>query len=141
MLPVAVAALVQENYYLTASSQEALLTCYAGEAAASRILAGAAALTAPPIPVADNATPAGHSVDGQVAQVAGMAARARGRGGRGRGRRGVQSLRPPAATQLDTDSDMDACGGTAPSHRGQARTSPAALPAMLPHLRSVALRT
>ena len=144
MLPVAVAALVQENHYLTASSQEALLIFYAGEAAASRISAGAAALTAPPIPVADNATPAGHSVDGQVAQVAGMAARARGRGrrgrgGRGRGRRGVQSLRPPAATQLDTDSDQDACGGTAPSQRGQARTSPAALPAMLPHLRSIDL--
>ena len=40
MLPVAVAgvaALVQENHYLTASSKEALLICYAGEAAASRI--------------------------------------------------------------------------------------------------------
>ena len=107
MLPVAVAALVQENHYLTASSQEAPLMCYTGEAA------GAAALTAPPIPVADNTTPAGCSVDAQVAQVAGMAARARGRGrrgrgGRGRGRRGVQGVRPPAATQLDTDSDQDA---------------------------------
>ena len=53
MLPVAVAALVSDNHYLAASSQETLLIRFAGEAAASRISAGAAALIAPPIPVAD----------------------------------------------------------------------------------------
>ena len=40
-LPVAVAALAVENHYLTASSQEALLLSFAGDAGAAQISRGA----------------------------------------------------------------------------------------------------
>ena len=138
-LPVAVAALAVENHYRTASSQEALLLSFAGDAGAAQISRGAAALGSANAFPDQNAEPRQEpDVDAHIAQVAGETARAsrargrgrRGRGGRGRGRRQLGPAAPgdPAApTQIDTDSDADRPARAAPatpSRHSCARTAP-----------------
>ena len=151
-LPVAVAALAAEDHYLAASSQEALLLCFAGDAGAAQISRGAAAMqSSRPTPrrkPADSLTP---GLDAHVAHVAGATAgapRARGRGRRGRGGRGRgrQQHRPPsgdpaAPTQIDAGTDSETLGPaalTASARPSRAHATP--LHRHLPFLRETDLR-
>ena len=151
-LLVAVAALAAEDHYLAASSQEALLLCFAGDAGAAQISRGAAAMqSSRPTPrreAADSLTP---DLDAHVARVAGATAgapRARGRGRRGRGGRGRgrQQHRPPsgdpaAPTQIDAGTDSETLGPaalTAPARPSRAHATP--LHRHLPCLRETDLR-
>ena len=151
-LPVAVAALAAEDHYLAASSQEALLLCFAGDAGAAQISRGAAAMqSSRPTPrrkPADSLTP---GLDAHVAHVAGATAgapRARGRGRRGRGGRGRgrQQHRPPsgdpaAPTQIDAGTDSETLGPaalTASARPSRAHATP--LHRHLPCLRETDLR-
>ena len=143
-LQVAVAALASDDRYLAASSQEALLLCFAGEAAAAQISAGAAAFNALSIAVTGD-DQAGPQVDAHVASVANRAARARGRGRRGRGGRGRGNRQIPGTSaiagppQLDTDGDRAPEAGTQRSQPRQSRATPVGLPALLPTMRDVHL--